>query len=477
MTMHVPLTLETTAPRWPRMAMMAGAIALVLSTRVSASADERLRDIATRMARSQLFVTNCDDSGPGSLRDTIAGAASGDMVDLSQLTCSTITLTSGAIEIPQDDLYLKYSGEGGTPPTIDGNFHDRAFHHTGTGTLKIVGLTITDGKYDNTYSAAPLYATGGCIDSSGSVYLGNSTVSHCTTRDTRGDDAGGGGIYAKQAMTLQHSVVSDNTATSTSRTARGGGASTFGAVDIEYTAISGNSVSEYEYYSSGGGVAVLNLGQSPSTIANSTISGNEADRGGGLRFGAGGTYDAAITITNSTISGNTARSYAAGAYFRGPVSLIACTIAFNSSAEGAGVVLGTHGPVQIESSILADNTNPGAEYDLGDRGYAITVAGSHDLIVTASSIVLPPDTVNADPMLLPLADNGGPTHTHALGDGSPAIDRGDNVDALSFDQRGNGYPRVSGGAADIGAFERPASDTIFADGFDTGAYGAGGALP
>ena len=468
MTMNAAQEHRPTSPHRPRTTVLAAAITLAATAHDVARAGAHGVDIAPAQApQNQLFVTNCDDSGPGSLRDTIAGAASGDMIDLSNLTCSTITLTSGAIEIPQDDLYLKYSGEGGTPPTIDGNFHDRVFHHTGTGTLKIVGLTITDGKYDNTYRAQPLYASGGCIGSAGSVYLGNSTVSHCTTRDTRGEDAGGGGIYAKQALTLKHSIVSDNAATSTSRTARGGGASTFGAVDIEYSAISGNSVSEYAYYSSGGGVAVLNLGQAPSTIANSTFSGNQADRGGGLHFGAGGTYDAAITITNSTISGNTARSYAAGAYFRGPVSLVACTIAFNSSAEGAGVVLGTHGPVQIESSILADNTNPGAEYDLGDRGYAITVAGSHDLIVAASSIVLPPDTLTDDPMLLPLADNGGETETHALGDASPAIDAGDDGEQTPFDQRGNGYPRIVGIAADIGAFESSATgNNIFSNGFD-----------
>ena len=72
-------------------------------------------------------------------------------------------------------------------------------------------------------------------------------------------------------------------------------------------------------------------------------------------------------------------------------------------------------------------------------------------------------------MLLPLADNGGRTMTHALADGSPAIDAGDNPLGLATDQRGDGFVRVFGGAADIGAFEvQPAApaDRIFADGFD-----------
>ena len=80
--------------------------------------------------------------------------------------------------------------------------------------------------------------------------------------------------------------------------------------------------------------------------------------------------------------------------------------------------------------------------------------------------MVPPDTLDADPLLAPLADNGGPTLTHALLAGSPAIDTGDNFFGLPTDQRGS--PRVSGVATDIGAFElqQPQGDAIFTDGFD-----------
>jgi len=69
-------------------------------------------------------------------------------------------------------------------------------------------------------------------------------------------------------------------------------------------------------------------------------------------------------------------------------------------------------------------------------------------------------------MLAPLADNGGPTLTHALLAGSPAIDAGDNFFALPTDQRG--VARIAGPQTDIGAFEleQPAYDAVFADGFD-----------
>ncbi len=80
--------------------------------------------------------------------------------------------------------------------------------------------------------------------------------------------------------------------------------------------------------------------------------------------------------------------------------------------------------------------------------------GANYLVTTPGSSPLPADTITADPMLEPLADNGGFTMTHALSAGSPAIDAGDNAAGLHTDQRGQGFPRVNGAQADIGAYER-----------------------
>lgn len=79
-----------------------------------------------------------------------------------------------------------------------------------------------------------------------------------------------------------------------------------------------------------------------------------------------------------------------------------------------------------------------------------------------------PDTITDDPLLGSLRDNGGPTQTHSLLAGSPALDHGNNAAALQFDQRGSGYARVAGPQADIGAFEfqQEITDRIFADGFE-----------
>jgi hypothetical protein len=86
-------------------------------------------------------------------------------------------------------------------------------------------------------------------------------------------------------------------------------------------------------------------------------------------------------------------------------------------------------------------------------------------MTAASTVLLPPDTLQVDPLLAPLADNGGPTWTLALQPGSPALDAGNNFAGLSTDQRGPGFVRVAGGRADIGAYEVHV-DAIFVDGFD-----------
>ncbi len=453
-------------PDMPRLRPIVTALALALSSPITAPhVFAAPLSVQSEHRPDSIVVGNCNDSGPGSLRDAVANAVSGELVDLSNLNCSTITLTSGAIEIPQDNLYLKYSGEGGTPPTIEANLSSRVFHHTGSGTLRLVGLTITLGKYDNTNVYQPVPASGGCVYSAGSVYLLGSTVSSCTAKDTRGEDAAGGGIFSVHALTLSHSIVSGKSATSTARFAAGGGVFAHSAIDVEYSSVSGNVASGLGGANVGGGIAVVNTGRGLSTIANSTIGANRADIGGGLMISGSGSMHASAFVKNSTISGNMANHYAAAAYFRGPVTLANSTIAFNQSASGPALELASHtDPMVFESTILANNGN----YALGDQGFALAITGADNLVVgVTGSILLPPDTISFDPMLLPLADNGGPTRTHALGNGSPAIDAGNNVAGLAVDQRGSGFARVFGAAVDIGAFERQsADDTIFANGFD-----------
>src|SRR5690349_3295338 len=116
-------------------------------------------------------VLNCDDDGPGSLRQTIADAAPGETIDLTALTCSMVSLTTGYIGIAQDDLTL--IGPGASQLAIDAGSTSGVLRHTGVGTLSVTGLTISHGHYAG---ATP---HGGCLYSAGNVSLAGSTVAYC----------------------------------------------------------------------------------------------------------------------------------------------------------------------------------------------------------------------------------------------------------------------------------------------------------
>jgi hypothetical protein len=145
------------------------------------------------------------------------------------------------------------------------------------------------------------------------------------------------------------------------------------------------------------------------------------------------------------------------------------TVAFNEEGNvyqhlfgGLFVYVGV---VNLLSSIVTNNTFYYTQGDdIGGTPYG-SLIGNHDMTQVTVGIAAPPGTLYADPLLAPLADNGGPTATHALTAGSPAIDAGSNTLSLAVDQRGSGYPREQGSAPDIGAFEL-APDEIFANGFD-----------
>jgi hypothetical protein len=352
-------------------------------------------------AAATLVVTNCADDGAGSLRAMAAQAQSGDTVELGGLTCSGISLASGEIEIAVDDLTLH--GPGASSLTIDGGsaaFHTHAvIRHRGVGTLHVDQLRISDGF--STYAEDGSTA---CIASSGAIGLTASVVTGCMS---------GGGIFAANGLSLQHSTLSNNYPVG----ARVKG----GQVSIVASTIVGNSAS----FDCGG----LDIsGTGTTLISNSTLTNNHAALYSTVGGGAG-CIDQPVTISNSTIAFNSARG----------------------SSQAGGLILGS-AQVTIESSIIAQNVGYGEATDLVFTVPA-SVAGHNNLIMAATGGQLPPDTISADPRLLPLADNGGPTQTLALAADSPAIDAGSNHAGLTTDQRGDGYLRVAGRSADIGAFE------------------------
>lgn len=132
------------------------------------------------------------------LRAAAAGAASGDTIDLRRLACGRITLLSGEIFLPQNNLAL--IGPGRLALAVSGNRSSRVINHEGRGTLRIQGISLSYG-----YIEGPSLV-GACVSSFGSVELRHARVHHCLGHLLRAleTDAVGGGIYAHAGVLLSY---------------------------------------------------------------------------------------------------------------------------------------------------------------------------------------------------------------------------------------------------------------------------------
>jgi len=428
-------------------------------TPLRASPEQRIfADFPARPARrptapgATLQVTHCGDDGPGSLRAAVAAAADGDTIDLASLACSTITLQTGAIAVTQDSLIL--AGPGRDKLAIDGGGVDRVFFDSGRGELALRGLTVQNGR-DRGEDAD--IVGGGCIAARAYVTLQDTTVRNCYVG---GRGAYGGAIYA-YGLTMANSTLSGNAARAVHT---GGDTAAFGGAAFVYVAqlvdstVSGNRTGHVanpgsSHYDIGGGISLVRGG----TVYNSTIDSNYSQgRGGGIASFS------PLVVSSSTISGNVAAEEMGGGLFvRRPaaVEIASSTITANHAGAGGGGLYLAATESSLQSSIVYGNSaGAGGFADLQARAStALIVSGSHDLVGTAGpDVTLPADTLQADPLLGPLAYGGGPTRTHALLRGSPAVDAGTNPQALAYDQRGAPFVRVYGAAPDIGAYEQQA---------------------
>jgi hypothetical protein len=403
-------------------------------------------------------VTKCDDDGSaGTLRVEIFLAQSGDTIDLSQLTCGTITLGS-AINVSQSSLYLL--GPDADHLTIDGASYSKVFNHTGGGTFAVNRLTIAHG---NGYLGGFNDSKGGCVQSAGNVSLSNSIVTHCTARsDDPGVPAQGGAVYTVGNLSLANSTISDSRAYAAVDLASGGGAYVRGDFTATYSTVSDNTADDNGALDSrAGGIFVLG----DAVIYGSTISGNRSDATGGIVVGGGTSH--AAEIVNSTISANLASKGAGGIWTNAPLSLFNATVAFNrqSGADNGAGLYSSDAALNLKSSIIAGNVGSGGASDLGGSP-AVQVVAVADLIVE-SSLPIPAATIRTCPRLGPLSYNGGDTRSHALLQSSPAIDNGSTVMNLGNDQR---YaPRLVGVSVDAGSIERQVGeidDRLLVAGFD-----------
>ena len=352
--------------------------------------------------------------------EAIGASASGD----------TIHIAPGVyfenLTVPRD---LTFSGTQGLAETIvDGDRNDSVFFVDTGVSVTFEGLTIRKGEA----------LGGGGIRIEG---LTNVTVRDCLVtcnRCVNCDGSGGGGIGTAPSVggainiTIENSTVSNN--------------GTFSQVP-------GAGFEE------GGGIRHSTIGDL--VIRDSAILDNQSD----LQGGAIATTDARMMITNTTISGNTAGLGAAiVAYFPPPGSYFEhVTIANNvAGRDGAGYCYGQGGSIVLRHCIVADNVATSPSYPGRDNLAGDFTSGGFNLIgnnlssATSFSNGANNDLVGSpnspiDPRLGPLGLNGGDTLSHSLLPGSPAIDAGDPLMFLGFDQRG--VPRPFNGFPDIGAFE------------------------
>ena len=325
------------------------------------------------------------------------------------------------------------------------------------------GLTITSGLASGTNNG------GAILVGNGSLTLQKFAITNCSASQ-------GGAIKIGMGGSL---LIEDSTLSGNSATGSGGDG---GAIDVDSnvpvtvrrSTLSGNTAVD-----SGGAIYFFSGGSL--TVENSTLSGNIANSPTGMD-GGGAVYffgtPTNFLISNSTLSGNSAPTGSGGAVslrtFSGTAVIQNSTVSGNSAGlNGGGIArTGGTGVVSLSNTIVAGNTNantPDLSFDaasnIAGNNNLIGVAGVGNFTLTGtgnqSGIIAAP----LDAKLDILADSGGPTLTHALLAGSPAIDAGDpNAvagvgDVPQFDQRGFPFTRVIDGDGagppriDIGAFE------------------------
>jgi len=205
----------------------------------------------------------------------------------------------------------------------------------------------------------------------------------------------------------------------------------------------------------GAGAGLLMEGLGGLAIIRCTFSNNMANAPTGVGGGLGYAASVAGVVINSTFSGNAASVSGGGVATSADMVFTNCTFADNEAGGGIGAAIFTTGAatVEFENTLLADSalgTNCG--------GVGFFVSNGNNIDSDSSCGLVGPDDQNGvDPMIGPLQDNGGPTLTHALLTGSPAIDEGADVFCPGEDQRGVFRPFDGAGngtaTCDVGAFE------------------------
>lgn len=253
-----------------------------------------------------------------------------------------------------------------------------------------------------------------------------------------------GGIWGDGSFTVTECLISNNSAKQ-----EGGGIRGVETLIINNSTISNNFAAQ-----EGGGV----LSGGSTTIIDSTIFGNTSEQyGGGIYHDDSATT---LTISNSTISGNSASDAGGGVFNFSTLTLLNSTITDNSAGDKGGGIRNrsSGGAVTLNHVLVSGNSAPtGPEIHnsgsvTGDDFNIVGMNGTAGVVGFVPGVT---DIVPAVPLsdiFTPLANNGGPTPTHLLVPGSPAINAvGGGCPPPSEDQRG--LTRPQGAVCDIGAVE------------------------
>jgi hypothetical protein len=382
--------------------------------------------------------------------------------------------------------------------------HSVVAHNTATaggglanagGTLSVSSSSITDNR-------APGYGGGGIQNGGssnlpGSVTIGSSTISHNSSSDDGAGILNGQNGHPASAslpdatapaakglvLTVSTSKLEDNV----DGNAGGAIANDGGTAAVTGSRLTGNVASGI-----GGGIA----SDGTLTVARTTIGSNRASDGGGVDAGFGD-QSASVTITGSTLIANRASSFGAAIEDVSDVTVQRSTISGNRAALGGGAIeIDGATATIVDSTLYGNRSAAGAgaisTYSCGSANVSFTTIdhNSNGLGLSCSDVTLngtivagstaganctgaapsessgynldsgsscafskPTDVSHANPLLWPLADNGGQTQTAALQAGSPAVNAGGQRSngCPATDERG--VPRPQGPACDVGAYE------------------------
>lgn len=384
-------------------------------------------------------------------------------------------------------------------------------------------ITITGRGITNTVIQAsdcnPITTPGGCSPAYNRVfYIGNNDVTlsdltiqygNCANLTCLDVANSGGGIYSYGNLTLNNVLLNAN------RAQYGGGlyVSGSGSTALNNVTILGNSADSGDGY---GGGAYLSAS---ANFTDVTVNANTAKYGGGIYFyktypynllrtgfvnnsataagggiynnlsnpaisasffsgnsanfylGGGGIYNSESnpTLANVTFSGNKAENSYGGGMLNNNSDPVLTNVTFSANlAGGGGGLLNTNGSAPtLKNTIIANSMGGG---DCVNYSTSLNAASKNNLMEDGSNACglahgVNGNVVGLDPNLGSLANNGGPTPTHALLANSRAIDAGDSASCLAADQRDVARPQ--GSRCDIGSFELEQVNKTFRS---TGAY-------